>query len=127
MHPLYQILQIITVDGQRYIDRCNNLSGHASQIIWQSFISLIVWILVFKRGLQALKCYVDDAFSVTQDGQISWYTLFQHSMPSNQVTILHLWDEIKLPHAEKKQISGPIVPILRFEVDPNEMTAYLSL
>ena len=51
MHPLYQILQIITIDGQWYVDRCNNFSGRASQIIWQSFTSLIVWILVFKHGL----------------------------------------------------------------------------
>ena len=33
MHPLYQILQIVTVDGQRYVDRNNNFSGQASQII----------------------------------------------------------------------------------------------
>ena len=38
MHPLYQILQIITVGDQRYIDRSNEFGGHASQIIWQSFM-----------------------------------------------------------------------------------------
>lgn len=126
MHPLFQILQVITIDGQRYVDRCNNFGDRASQIIWQSFISLVVWILVFKRDLRALKCYVDDAFSIIPDGHVSWYAPFQKCMPTDQVKILHLWDEIKLPHAEKKQISGRIIPILGFQVDPNLMTAYLS-
>ena len=64
MQPLYQILQIITVDRQRYIDRNNNFGGWASQIIWQLFISLVVWILVFKCGLKQVKCYINNIFSV---------------------------------------------------------------
>ena len=45
----------------------------------------------------------------------------------DQVKILHLWDKIHLLHAEKKQVAGRAVTILRFEVDANAMSAYLSM
>ena len=44
----------------------------------------------------------------------------------DQAKILHLWDKIHLLHAEKKQVAGRAVTILRFEVDTNAMSAYLS-
>ena len=76
MHPLYQILQIVTMGRQRYIDRSNNFGGHMSQIIWQSFMSLVIWILVFKCGIGALKCYVNNAFSVARTEDVHWYKLY---------------------------------------------------
>ena len=45
----------------------------------------------------------------------------------DQVKILHLWDKTHLLHAEKKQVTGRAVTILRFEVDANVMSAYLSM
>ena len=44
----------------------------------------------------------------------------------DQAKILHLWDETHLPHTEKKQVTGRAVTILRFEVDTNAMSVYLS-
>ena len=112
MHPLYQILQIITVGGQRYIDRSNNFGGRMSQIIWQSFMSLVIWILVFRCGIGVLKCYVNDAFSVARAEDICWYKLYHQAIPTDQAKILRLWDEIHLPHAERKQVAGRAVTIL---------------
>ena len=43
-------------------------------------------------------------------------------MPSEQVMILQLWDEIGLPHENSKQISGPVILCIGFEVDLNLMT-----
>jgi len=40
--------------------------------------------------------------------------------------LLLLWDELSIPHAEKKQIYGPIVPFVGFEVDLNVMTISIS-
>ena len=74
MHLLYQIPQVVPVEGQQYVDRNNNFGVWASQIIWQSFISLVIWILVFKCGLCELKCYIDDAFAFAPENQVSWYT-----------------------------------------------------
>ena len=44
----------------------------------------------------------------------------------DQAKILHLWDKIHLLHTEKKQVTGRAVSILRFEVDTNVMSVYLS-
>ena len=125
MHPLYQILQIVTMGGQRY--RSNNFGGHVSQIIWQSFMSLIIWILVFRHGIGMLKCYVDNAFSVARAEDVCWYKLYCQATLTDQAKILHLWDEIHLLHTEKKQVTGRAVTILGFEVDGNVMLAYLSV
>jgi len=48
-------------------------------------------------------------------------------MPASQVVLLMLWDEIRLPHEERKQVSGDVLPCLGFEVDPNAMTVFMSL
>ena len=90
MHSLYQILQIITISGQRYIDRSNNFGGCTSQIIWQSFMLLVIWILVFRHSIGMLKCYVDDAFSVTRAEDVCWYKPFCWAILMDQAKILHL-------------------------------------
>jgi hypothetical protein len=33
-----------------------------------------------------------------------------------------LWDEISLPQNEAEKISGPVVPCIGFDIDPNAMT-----
>ena len=126
MHPLWQIKQAICIDGQFSIDRCNNFGGRASQKIWWSFISLVLWIAVFRRNLRALKCYVDDNFSFAVAGDLEFYDKYEAFLPSEQVCLLQLWDEINLPHEEQKQISGTSIPIIGFDVDPNEMTVTMS-
>ena len=83
MHSLYQILQIATVDSQRYINRNNNFSGQASQIIWQSFMLLVIWILVFWHSIGVFKCYIDDAFLVTRAENVSWYEPYCWAIPTD--------------------------------------------
>lgn len=85
-------------------------------------MSLVMWILVFKCGLIHLKCYTDDVFSFSTAGNLTFYPPYNWWMPSEQVIILHLWDEIRLPHENTKQISGTIIPSIGFEVNPNLMT-----
>ena len=87
---------------------------------------VVMWILVFWQGLQAFKHYVDDIFSIRRGGDLCWYPLYAKAMPTAQVGVLKLLDKIRLPHVEKKQISGAVIPVLGFEVDPNWMSAYLS-
>jgi hypothetical protein len=126
MHPLWQIKQVVNIDGQFCIDRCNNFGGRASQKIWWSFISLVLWIAVFKRNLHALKCYVDDHFAFCVAGDLELYNKYDAFLPSDQVALLQLWDEISLPHEESKQICGTCIPIIGFEVDPNAMSVKMS-
>ena len=101
MHPLYHILQIVTMGSQRYVDRSNNFGGRVSQIIWQSFMSLVIWILVFRRRIGTLKCYINGAFSVARAEDVCWYEPYCWAIPVDQAKILHLWDKTHLPHTEK--------------------------
>jgi hypothetical protein len=126
MHPLWQIKQAINIDDHFCIDRCNNFGGRASQKIWWSFILLVLWIAVFERGMRTLKCYVDDNFSFYVDGDLEFYAKYEAFLPSGQVHLLQLWDEIGLPHEEEKQICGTCIPIIGFDVDPNAMTVKMS-
>src|SRR5882762_3136984 len=77
MHFLYQLLTIITVDNERCIDWCNNFGNRGAQKIWQSFMSLVMWILVFKCGLKYLKCYTDNVFSFSVAGNLNFYPPYQ--------------------------------------------------
>src|ERR1700722_13093765 len=70
----------------------------------------------------ALKCYVDDHFSCPLTGDLELYDKYEAFLPSDQVKLLQLWDEIGLPHDEDKQINGFCIPIIGFDVDPNDMT-----
>ena len=73
MHPLWQLKQVVSVDSVKHVDCCNNFGGRASQKIYHSVASLIVWIAVFKRGIMGLKCYVDDHFGIAHKTDVSWY------------------------------------------------------
>ena len=126
MHPLWQIKQAICIDNQFCIDHCNDFGGCASQKIWWSFMSLVLWIAVFKCHLHALKCYVDNNFSFSISGDIKLYAPYDVFLTSEQVRLLQLWDEISLSHEEGKQISGTCIPIIRFDVDLNAMTVTMS-
>jgi hypothetical protein len=85
-------------------------------------MSLIMWILVFKCGLKHLKCYTDNVYSFSLAGNSAFYPPYQHWIPTEQASILCLWDEIRLPHEDAKQISGPVILCIRFNVNPNHMT-----
>jgi hypothetical protein len=54
------------------------------------------------------------------------HTIPKHYFPSDQTKLLRLWDEIGLPHEERKQIYGPVIPFISFDVDPNAMTVSIN-
>ena len=80
-----------------------------------------MWILVFKRGLKHLKCYTNNVFLFSTTGNLTFYAPYHRWMPTEQASILLLWDEIRLPHKNSKQIAGPIIPCIRFDIDPNKV------
>jgi hypothetical protein len=43
-------------------------------------------------------------------------------MPSNQVKLLSLWDELGIPHERRKQLSGTKLTIIGIQVDLNSLT-----
>ena len=59
-------------------------------------------------------------------GDVKYYKPYGRYFPSDQTKLLELWDEISLPHVEWKQIYGPTVTFIGFEIDPNAMTISIS-
>jgi len=45
MHPLWQIKQINTIDGECVVDQCNSFRGSSSEATFISFNSLVAWIV----------------------------------------------------------------------------------
>ena len=125
MHPLWQIKQIVTVEGSRYVDRCNNFGNRASQRLWIGFMALVIWIAIFVRRIDHLKLYTDDAYSFDLASNVQIYEPYMSSFPSKQARLLCLWDELGIPHEQAKQVWGESLVIIGFHVDPNAMTVTL--
>jgi hypothetical protein len=122
VHPYWQIKQVNRIGGSFYVDRNSAFGGRASGCNWISFMSLVSWIAKKKRNIDFLATYSDDSFGPELAHSVSWYTPYHKFMPSNQAKILQLWDEINLPHKEKKQESGSVLTIIGIEVDANNLT-----
>jgi hypothetical protein len=119
MHPLWQAKQVVSVNGEKRIDRCNNFGGLASLKIWISCISLVLWIVTFEYLVEFLKCFVDDHFSFALEG-------VQQTSADAASQASFLMGRTRDPHEERKQISGPVLTIIGFEVDVNQMTVTMN-
>ncbi|GLB45155.1 hypothetical protein LshimejAT787_2000600 [Lyophyllum shimeji] len=125
MHPYWQVKQVNTVDGERSIDRCNAFGGRASGCIWIAFMGLVLWIARYVRLIQLLLAYSDDNFGPCKRDELSFYPPYNKLMPTNQCRLLLLWDELGIPHKERKQVSGAPLTIIGISVDPNNFTLSL--
>jgi len=121
MHPLWQIRQAVNVDGKYHIDRCNTFGNRAGGWIFGSFMSLVLWIATEVKGLPDLFGYVDDDFSWEFKNKKRFYKPYNKDLPAKQAKYLELWDELRIPHEEPKQLFGPSLPIIGYDVDPNAM------
>jgi hypothetical protein len=121
LHPLWQIKQVVTIDGDRHVDHCTTFGGRGSARAFTSFMGLVIWIAIFIKALLDLFAYMDDSFSFDVDGNVLWYDPYQCYYPAKQTKLLYLWDEIGLPHEKVKQEYGRQLRITGFMVDPNEM------
>jgi hypothetical protein len=122
MHPLWQIKQVVSIDGQRHVDRCNTFGNRGGGWNWNSVASLVNWIGTEKKNIPDLLGYVDDNFSWEFAGNTKYYKPYKKHLPAKQTRLLKLWDELGIPHDEEKQLSGPSLPIIGYEVDANAMT-----
>jgi hypothetical protein len=122
MALLWQIRQIVTIDGQRYVDRCNQFGNRAGGRVWACFAGLVLWIATNVKNIDDLLGYVDDDFSWDFRENLTVYRPYGMRMPEKQKRLLELWDELGIPHKPEKQLSGSKLTIIGFEVDPNAMT-----
>ncbi|KAF9455247.1 hypothetical protein BDZ94DRAFT_1136979, partial [Collybia nuda] len=83
---------------------------------------LVLWIAKHVKGIEDLFAYADDCFSIEVHQRVMWYPPFQRKLPRKQAQLLFLFDELGIPHEERKQISGSILKVIGFNVDTNLMT-----
>jgi hypothetical protein len=121
LHPLWQIKQIVTIDGTRHVDRNTTFGGRGSCRDYTAFMGLVLWVAIFVKTLQDLFGYIDDNFSFDEEGNVIWYENYQCYYPAKQAKLLLLWDEIGLPHEKAKQEYAPALRVIGFMVDPNRM------
>ena len=98
MSPFWQLKQVITVDGQQYVNQ--NLAFGSSD-------------------------YIDDSSGCNLLNNISHYKPYGTNYPSNQFKLLQIWDELSIPHKSCKQVSGSPLMIIGIKIDPNLMTLTL--
>lgn len=126
MSPYWQIKQVVTIDGERHVDRNNVFGGRGSERAWDCFCTLVNWAAKYEVGISDIMNYVDDNFCFDIAGNEAFYSPYAKFMPTRQVWLLELWDELGVPHEERKQLSGETLTVIGFEIDPNAMTATLS-
>src|SRR5882724_2017369 len=122
VHPLWQIKQIVTVDGKRHVDRCLVIGGRTSGRIWCTFMALVLWIAINVRGIKDLLHYSDDIWSYDPSRTLMRYEPYDDLYPPRQVALLKLWDDIGLPHSKRKQVFGKTLTIIGLDVDPQKMS-----
>ena len=84
-------------------------------------MGVVIWIAIFVKFILDLFGYINDNFSFNEEGNVLWYKPYGCYYPEKQTKLLQLWDEIDLPHEKAKQEYGPILCIIGFMVDPNQM------
>jgi hypothetical protein len=126
MHPAWQMRQVVTVNGERRVDRCNNFGGRASAMIWCSFMSLVLWISIFRLSIAALLAYMDDNYGHDDAQNLVLYEPYNMLLPPKQARLLQLWDFIGLPHERDKQEFGSCLVITGFFVDLDALTISLD-
>lgn len=122
MSPLWQVYQIVTIEGGRHVDRCNNFGWRGAGGLWGAFFGLVMWIAINIEHILELFAYVDDAFGWDFEGNLLWYEPYSTSFPEKQTRLLRLWDRLGIPHSRAKQVYGAQLTIIGFEVDANAMT-----
>ena len=121
LHPLWQIKQIVTIDGIHHVDQNTSFGGRGSCGDYTAFMGLVLWIAIFVVCILDLFGYIDDNFGFNEEGNVIWYEPYKCYYPSKQAKLLSLWDEIGLPHEKSKQEYGPVLRIIGFMVDPGLM------
>ena len=126
LHLHWQLKQINTMDGLRYVDRNVPFGNSSSAAIFISFNSLVSWIVKNERGICNLATYIDDLSGFDYADDLLLYEPYNTHFPHHQTLLLRLWDNLCIPHKSKKQIFGPVIPIIGIDVNPNMMMLTLS-
>lgn len=90
LHPLWQIRQVVCIDGALHVDRTTVFGNTVLGKIYGSFMGLVLWIAIFIQHIMDLLAYVDDAFSYDCANNLTWYKPYQTLMSAKQAALLSL-------------------------------------
>jgi hypothetical protein len=123
-HPIWQIRQIVIVDGKLHIVRRLVFSNRASPRVWCIISGLICWIAIRKFFIFDLFVYMDDFYGWDYEDDM----IFYHSQwrPSRQVKLLRFWEYISCPFDDEKQKHGRQLKIIGFWVNIEDGSILLS-
>ena len=121
MHFHWQLHQIITINGQHYINWCNFFGGWAGCCLFCTFMALMLWIAQHIFNLLDLLIYVNDNFSWEFTHCILFYPPYACYFPEKQACLLLLWDKFGIPHECHKQEFRVILKIIGYQVDISAM------
>ena len=119
-HPIYQLRQVVDVEGTRRLIHHLVFGNRASPCCWCSVSALMCWIGIKKFDIKDLHDFMDDFFSWALAADLVFYKGI--SRPRSQARLLMFWDEIRCPWKEKKQEFGMELKIIGFYVDINRGT-----
>ena len=90
-------------------------------MLFITFNALVTWIAKNKCGIGNLALYSDDSLGVKLMSDFTYYEPYQNSYPASQAVLLELWDELGIPHKEKKQNFRPKLTIIGIDVDADKL------
>jgi hypothetical protein len=125
LHPFWQLKQGVRIGNEVHVDRCIIFGSSASPAIFIAFNSLITWIAKRVRHVSFITTYLDDSSGCTWSDDVTYYAPYKKHMPTPQVRLLTLWDDLGIPHEERKQIFGASIPVIGIQVNPNTMSYML--
>jgi hypothetical protein len=92
-----------------------------------SFASLVTWIAEHIKQILHLRIYINNNCSFDRAEHVLYYHPYRCYFPANQSRLLMPWDELGIPHEQRKQVYCPTVTFIGFDVDLNVMTISLNV
>jgi hypothetical protein len=123
-HPLWQLRQVVVVDGRLHIVRRLVFGNRASPRCWCAVSGLMCWIATKKLNIVGLHVYMDDFFGWDFADNLILYR--DRHRPAQQVQLLILWEALACPFEDRKQDHGEQLKIIGFWVNINLGTISLS-
>jgi len=117
-YPLWQLHQVVTVEGKHYIVHCLVFGNCTSPHCWCAVSGLLYWLAIQKLGIFSLHVYMDNFFGWDFEDNLIMY--HGKLWPHQQVQLLLFWEAIHCPFEDKKQECGSILKIISFWVDGNQ-------
>ena len=124
-HPIWQIQQVVVVDGKLHIVWQLVFGNWASPCIWCVISGLICWIAIWKFLIPGLFVYMDNFFGWDHEDKMIFY--HRQWWPEWQVKLLQFWEYILCPFDDKKQKHGRELKIIGFWIKVEDGSISLPL